>query len=287
MHGSRKTPRWHGGLVGMLWLASSALAVAQATGSQYPPAEAGVSFDDVLALPYGDEGASLRYGEHPAQFISLTLTEQAAGPAPVVVLVHGGCWLNAFNAGHTRAMATALNQAGFAVWSVEYRRLGDEGGGWPGSLDDVSAALALLAEQSGDALDLTRVAVVGHSAGGHLALLAAADPPDGLGLQAVFGLAPITDIAHYAGGENSCNRAAAQLIDGLSAAELASANPALSPAPPGTVLFYGTQDSIVPFEVPFLKPDTLVTLPAGHFDWIHPGTPAFERLQAELARVLQ
>jgi acetyl esterase/lipase len=265
-----------------LWLSAAAIAEPE-----YPPVAAGVSFDAVLALPYSEEAALLRYGEHPAQLISLTLPEQAAGPAPVVVLVHGGCWLNAFNAGHTRAMATALSQAGFAVWSVEYRRLGDEGGGWPGSLDDITAALALLAERSGAALDLTRVAVVGHSAGGHLALLAAADPPDGLGLRAVVGLAPITDIAHYAGGENSCNRAAAQFIDGLSAAELALANPALSPAPPGTVLFYGTQDRIVPFEVPYLKPELLVTLPAGHFDWIHPGTPAFERLRSELARVLQ
>lgn len=283
MHGSRICPRSCVGLVLLLWLAASPLLSAPA----YPPAEPGVSFDAVLALPYGEQATRLAYGEHPAQFVSLTLPAAGTDPAPVVVLVHGGCWLNAFDVGHARAMATALNQAGYAVWNVEYRRLGDDGGGWPGSLQDIQAALALLAQQDRPELDLDRVALAGHSAGGHLALLAAAEPPPGLSVRGVLGLAPITDIAHYATLEGSCNRAAAQFIDGLTAPQLAAVNPALRPAPPGTVLLYGTEDRIVPFEVPFLKPETLVTLPAGHFDWIYPGTPAFERLLLELSEVLQ
>ena len=98
----------------------------------------------------------------------------------------------------------------------------------------------------------------------------------------MFGLAPITDIVHYAKGESSCNQAAAQFLEGLSDAEIEAANPALAPAPPGTVLMLGTADRIVPFEPPFLKPDELVGMPAGHFDWIHPGTPAWTRFLEEL-----
>lgn len=283
MHGSGIRARRRVGLVLLLWMLADAVAAAP----EYPSAEPGVAFDAVLALPYGEEGVRLTYGEHPAQFVSLSLPTDGSGPAPVVVLVHGGCWLNAFDMGHARAMATALNQAGYAVWNVEYRRLGDEGGGWPGSLQDIQAALTLLAKQERPELDLKRVVLAGHSAGGHLALLAAAAPPAGLTLRGVLGLAPITDIAHYATLEGSCNRAAAQFIDGLAAPQLAAANPVLRPAPAGTVLLYGTEDRIVPFEVPFLKPETLVTLPAGHFDWIYPGTPAFDRLLVELGEVLQ
>ncbi len=283
MHGSRIRQSRLAGPVALLWLASETMAAAP----QYAPVEPGVGFDAVLALPYGDEAVLLRYGEHPAQTVSLSLPHPAGAAAPVVVLVHGGCWLNAFNVGHTRAMATALNQAGYAVWNVEYRRLGDDGGGWPGSLEDIQAALALLIEQGGNDLDLDRVVLAGHSAGGHLALLAAAEPPEGLTVRGVFGLAPITDIAHYAAGEGSCNLAAVQFTEGLTESERAAANPALQPAPRGTVLLYGTEDRIVPFEVPYFKPETVLTVPAGHFDWIHPGTPAFARFLAELEQVLR
>ncbi len=263
-----------------------ALSVAAVAAPDYPPVEAGVEFSAVLALPVDDKPITLRYGEHAAQFVELSLPGDLSRPPPVVAFVHGGCWLNQFDIGHSRALAAALNQAGYAVWNIEYRRLGDEGGGWPGSLEDILMALALLAVQEQVALDLERVALAGHSAGGHLVLLAAQQAGPGLSPRAVLGLAPITDISHYASGENSCNQAAAQFLDGLSEFQRAAANPALEPAPPGTVLLYGNQDKIVPFEVPFLKPERLATLPAGHFDWLYPGTPAFTRFLAELKEAL-
>ena len=64
--------------------------------------------------------------------------------APLVILIHGGCWLNSFDVNHSRPLATALSQAGFAVWSLEYRRTGDPGGGWPGTLEDIQLALTQL-----------------------------------------------------------------------------------------------------------------------------------------------
>ncbi len=284
MQGSRFSAR-----TTVLWLSVLLVAFSArpAPAAGYPPAGPGVEFAAVLALPPGPAPTVLPYGEQPQQFVELSRPAQGDGPFPVVVFIHGGCWLKQFDIGYSRALATALNQAGYAVWNIEYRRLGNEGGGWPGTMDDIAAALALLANEAPAGLNLDRVAIAGHSAGGHLGLLAPARAPRALTVRGVLGLAPITDIAHYATGEGSCNQAAAAFLDGLSDAQRAAANPALQPAPRGAVLLYGSRDRIVPMEVPFVAPDRLVTLAVGHFDWVHPGTAAFQRFLGELAQVLQ
>ena len=84
------------------------LAAAAARALEYPPVPAEVSFDAVLALPHGEPDQVLRYGEAAPQFAELWLPA-GASPAPVVVFIHGGCWLNAFGIDHTRALATALS----------------------------------------------------------------------------------------------------------------------------------------------------------------------------------
>ncbi|MDI9237968.1 alpha/beta hydrolase [Lysobacter sp. LF1] len=100
----------------------------------------------------------------------------SASDAPVVVLLHGGFWRMPYGRDEMTPVAQDLVQRGFAVWNVEYRRVGAEGGGWPGTLEDVARAIDHLATIAGDgaSIDLQRVAVVGHSAGGHLALCASA-----------------------------------------------------------------------------------------------------------------
>jgi acetyl esterase/lipase len=109
-----------------------------------------------------------RYESGPDQFLELTLPDGAA-PAPVVVVVHGGFWLPAYGIELARPLAADLAASGFAAVAVEYRRVG-EGGGWPGTLEDVAAALDTLAGLPETArLDLTDVTAVGHSAGGQLA----------------------------------------------------------------------------------------------------------------------
>ncbi|MGY1742658.1 MULTISPECIES: alpha/beta hydrolase family protein [unclassified Blastococcus] len=117
---------------------------------------------------------TVAYGPHPDQFLELTLPGAApAGPAPVVVVLHGGFWRSAYGVELARPLAADLAAAGFAAVAVEYRRVG-AGGGWPATVADVAAALDTLpglAEEHG--LDLGDVAVVGHSAGGHLAAWAA------------------------------------------------------------------------------------------------------------------
>ena len=126
----------------------------------------------------------LAYGTDPLQFGELRLPA-TPGPHPVAIVIHGGCWLaqlgnyppRAVALDNMRPVAAALTAAGIATWNVEYRRLGDAGGGWPGTFRDVAAGadhLRALAREH--ALDLKRVISIGHSAGAHFALWLAARP---------------------------------------------------------------------------------------------------------------
>lgn len=110
----------------------------------------------------------MAYGAHPSQFIEIHGAGED-GPRPVVVLIHGGFWRLPWGLDLMRPLAADLVGRGFAAVNVEYRRLGESGGGWPGTCQDVSAALQAAARE----LDVSRLALVGHSAGGHLALWAA------------------------------------------------------------------------------------------------------------------
>jgi len=100
---------------------------------------------------------------------------QREGRLPVVVMIHGGCWLGFFGLGLMDGLVKDLQAHGIAVWNVEYRRLGEVGGGYPGTYLDIGRAVdALRSIAKRNALDLSKVVVIGHSAGGHLALWAAA-----------------------------------------------------------------------------------------------------------------
>jgi acetyl esterase/lipase len=121
------------------------------------------------------------YGPHPHQFAELHLPA-GGGPFPVAVLVHGGGWSAGYDLSLMAGLAADLPRRGWAAWNLEYRRVGPRsGGGWPQSGEDVRAGVAALAALPGEGVpvDLGRVIVVGHSAGGQLALWAAARPgPD-------------------------------------------------------------------------------------------------------------
>ena len=117
---------------------------------QYESVAANVSFDQVQTLPVREATVRVSYGDAPTQFAELWLPTDQEEKSPVLVLVHGGCWLNSFGIDHTKAMSTALMQSGFAVWNLEYRRLGDEGGGWPGSFEDIQAGIVRLTELDSD-----------------------------------------------------------------------------------------------------------------------------------------
>jgi len=160
---------------------------------------------DLSELAKAAPGQKHSYGADPLQFGELTLPD-GAGPHPVVINIHGGCWLAEYKLNSSRALANALANNGIAVWNLEYRRVGDAGGGWPGTFLDVSKGADYLRAIAKDhPLDLKRVVFMGHSAGGHFALwlaarskipataeLHAADPIAVLG---VVGLAPAPDLA--------------------------------------------------------------------------------------------
>lgn len=133
---------------------------------------------DVDALSSRPADMRVNYAASDAsQFGELRLPK-GRGPFPVAIVIHGGCWVSTFaTLQNTAAFADALRDAGVATWNVEYRRLDNAGGGWPGTFLDVAAAadhVVTLARQQ--PLDLSRVVVVGHSAGAHLALWLAARP---------------------------------------------------------------------------------------------------------------
>jgi acetyl esterase/lipase len=261
-----------------------------------------VSFTSVLALPVKNQGMKLAYGNAALQFGLLSLPEASAdAKPPLVVFVHGGCWLNAYDVEHSKALSHALTEAGYAVWSLEYRRVGDEGGGWPGSFNDIVQGIHYAQAQFEHyGVDVNRVALMGHSAGGQLALLAgeklagkelAGEKPaddkkagnkKAAQIQAVIGLAAITDMASYAKGSNSCQSATAQFI-GASPEKAPELYQQASPSPdkihPKTLLLQGSADQIVPTTQATASgmPYRMVEK-AGHFDWIHPQSAAYSQL---------
>ncbi|MEO6803484.1 MAG: alpha/beta hydrolase, partial [Granulicella sp.] len=112
------------------------------------------------------------YGKDASQFGDLWIPSPTGSsqPFPVVVFFHGGWWQSEYNLAYAGHLCAALKADGLAVWSVEYRRCGATGGGWPATFQDAAAGfdhVATLAKNY--SLDLSRVVAMGHSAGGHLA----------------------------------------------------------------------------------------------------------------------
>jgi acetyl esterase/lipase len=157
----------------LLALAAVVGARQTATPAQPAPAPRLMTPKDLDALPSKPADQRVTYGTGPSQYGELRVPA-GGGPHPLVILIHGGC----FKFGTLRyfgAMADALEAGGIATWNIEYRRLGEPGSGWPGTYLDVARAVdqvRVIAKEH--RLDLDRVVVVGHSAGGHLAMWTAA-----------------------------------------------------------------------------------------------------------------
>ncbi|MCH8493590.1 MAG: alpha/beta hydrolase [Idiomarina sp.] len=241
-----------------------------------------VTFQALLERSTASPDSMVRYGGEEPQFIELYIPAAANTPPPLIVYLHGGCWLNSFAVDHARGFAEGVRNAGFAVALVEYRRLDDEGGGWPGTLNDIERAIeALAGNQSGD-YNAEQITLVGHSAGGHLALLAS-QPERNLPISAVVGLAAITDIAAYAAGESGCQQSAARFI-ASSPSDVEAMNPVANERHAEVILLRGENDTIVGREQLQLDNAQVIHIEeAGHFDVIHLGAPAFSLV----LRVLQ
>lgn len=146
-------------------LMSAVILATACTGAVAAP----MTLADYMALSGPAPTAHVAYGSAPSQYAELFLPE-GKGPFPVAVLVHGGCWTKEYGGiTQLRNMAGALAGRGIAVWNVEYRRVDEPGGGYPGTYLDMNAAMDALGQEARKhPLDLDRLVAVGHSAGGQL-----------------------------------------------------------------------------------------------------------------------
>lgn len=265
--------------------------------------------EDILPSPvvHGVEQETIAWGMEPEQFGVLYRPEAVTKP-PVVVMIHGGCWLAPYDLTLQSGLSQALAELGFAVWNIEYRRLGN-GGEWPALFQDVGAAvdhLRVLAESHD--LDLQNVVAMGHSAGGHLGLwlmsrhkisvdsvLYTEQPLELKGAVTLGGIGSLQS--------GSCSSSARRLIeaDSLSSAELelrlANSSPIhMLASGSRSILISGENDGIVPPRVSrnYVEAavaagdfsEHLIIDNAGHFDLINSGFMDMALLEDSLRRVL-
>ncbi|HET9445669.1 MAG TPA: alpha/beta hydrolase [Steroidobacteraceae bacterium] len=273
-----------------------------------------VELSTFAALAKPTPTAVLEYGPDSSQAVDVFVPGRQ-GPHPVAILIHGGCWRDLPGAGREqlRPIAAAIAQHGIAVWSIGYRRADQNGGGYPGTFHDVATAIDKLRSHAAQYnLNAERTVVVGHSAGGHLALWASlrdrlpAESPlrskNALIPGAVISLGGIPDLKAFARfvplfcGPGIIEK----LAPPRGAADrYADISPAQLPAPPVSVtLVSGILDRLIP---PYVADDyarsmqrtrskavTLVDIPgAGHFDLVTPGTPAWNEIEARIVAALQ
>jgi acetyl esterase/lipase len=253
---------------------------------------------DLGALTAGPPTARIAYGSSPQQFANLRLP-RTPGRHPVVVFIHGGCWLSQFDIAHVGKLEQALADSGFAVWSIEYRRVGDDGGGWPNTFMDVALGadyLRRIAVQY--QLDLDRIIAAGHSAGGTFALWLAARskiPPsselyvkDPLRVRSVVALAPAPDLEqlHQSG---VCGNVIDKLMGGSPAMRedryAAASLMRLAPVNAPQTLLIGAKDATFgPVGRAYFararavgdSTTRLIELPeSGHFEMIDPGSSSW------------
>ena len=280
-------------------LLSSLLPALFASGAAAAPAP--MTLDDYLALSGPAPTEKIAYGSAPSQYAEL-FRPKGDGPFPVVVLVHGGCWTIAYGGiTQMRNVAGALAARGIAVWNVEYRRVDEPGGGYPGTYLDINAALDKLAAVAPRyQLDTARLVAMGHSAGGQLVQWMAGRgkiAPTSVLFQAkalpvrhIVSLGGLADLRHEQDLiKSSCGRDLVQLTGEPSATRpdvFADTNAAeLMPNGSRTVLITGALDTISPPRAAYAyaaraqaagdSAEVLILPNASHYDEIAASSPAW------------
>jgi acetyl esterase/lipase len=262
----------------------------------------------VLARPPIEPDFVIPYGEHERQFGHLRVPD-GEGPHPVLIVIHGGCWAPTIDLRYMDSFCEDLTAAGVATWNLEYRAIEPGGSGWPRTFLDVAHGVDALRDIADEhALDLNRVVATGHSAGGHLALWAAArhrvpaaseiHTEDPLPIHAVVSLSGIPDLQAYRGHQMAgCNKESVDLLLGGDPTHMPERYAAGSPA---QLLPFGVPqrmitadgDGLVPalFAEVYAEVATrlgediaVVTLTeSGHFEAVVPESKAFPLVRREI-----
>ncbi len=260
-----------------------------------------MTLHDYMTLSGPPPSEHIAYGTAPSQYVEF-FKPQGNGLFPVVLLVHGGCWVSQYGGiVQMRNIAGALAAQGIAVWNVEYRRVDEDGGGYPGTFQDMIAAVDLLtASGAKRQLDTERVVAMGHSAGGHLvqwlagrSRLPASSPlyrSVSLPIREVIALGSIGDLRNRIDEQGQvCGINVTQLTGKPSAVRpdiYSDTSPAeLVPNGSHTTLINGALDTISPPETAFAYAerakaardtvDTIILPNASHYDEVSAGSPAF------------
>lgn len=267
---------------------------------------------DVLSRTPPVADHRIPYGPGKSQFGDLWLPAQH-GKAPLLVFLHGGWWKSEYDLAYAGHLCSALRGKGIAVWSLEYRRVGDTGGGWPTTFQDVAAGYDFVANLAAKyPIDVHRVVAAGHSAGGHLAFWLAGrhhviagspihDPQPKVPLRAVAALAGAVDLqltidlsGHLTFAHDK--REVHQLMGGTPAEfpdrYLAGDPGHLLPLNLPQLLVQGTKDDQIPAALPARWAEkarqqgdsvTVLTIPgADHFDIVDPESAAWPAVEAAL-----
>jgi acetyl esterase/lipase len=248
---------------------------------------------DLLDLVPPRADARVSYGPLGLHFGELRIPPTCT--RGILMNVHGGFWRNKYDLTHAGHFCNALAVIGFATWNVEYRRVGDDGGGWPGTLDDLRLAWNFIPQlASRYALPNEQIIVAGHSAGGHLALCLAAQEPS---VAAVVSLAGVVDLARawqlHLGAD-----AASEFMGGSPeqvAQHYTSADP-MRLSLPQTVqtLIHGGKDDVVPADFSRSYCETkrgrsedarlIEIADADHFDLIDPRSFAWPQVERAICK---
>jgi acetyl esterase/lipase len=272
-----------------------------------------LSHEQFQAMPSHPADYRISYGTDENQFGDLRVPS-GAGPHPVVILIHGGCWKADFATLRDLApMADALKAEGIATWNIEYRRLSQAGSGWPGTYLDVSKGVDYMRSIAADKkLDLTRVIVIGHSAGGHLAMWVAARSrlsngsalyvKDPLPVRGVIDLAGTGDMEAFIQFEQQgCHGAVVEEMLGgkpIDVPERYTQASAIKMLPLGIpqVLIWGRNDNIAPIWLGERytqaakqagDPVQLIAIPdVGHFEIASPLSKTWPAVRSEIVALL-
>jgi len=249
-----------------------------------------------LTLPPPPADARLSYGTDASQFGELRLPK-ASGPFPVVLNIHGGFWRAKYDLKHAGHLCAALTVKGVASWNIEYRRVGNTGGGWPGSFEDIVNAYRFLPQIAKKYnLDSSKMLVVGHSAGGQLAVCLAAHESS---VRHVVSLAGILDLEE-AFNEHLSNDAVAEFLGGTPkqvSDHYHEADPMRLHISGTEWLIHGAADDTVPAsfsrnyaeqkkgkgeDVHYLEIST-----AGHYELIDPHSAAWPKVESTVLHLME